>query len=950
MRAFHIFLVMAVLLTLVRNLSADERPLHVLIDEQLVPPGGSQSLLCTDADFLRRLSIDLIGMSPSLDEARDFLADQDPQKRIKLIDRLITSPDYDRHFTRSLDVMLMELRGASNVSQDDWHNYLHQSVVQSKPWNVLMREILVADGDGTGPRAAVRFYLDRESEPNLIARDIGRIVFGRDLQCAQCHDHPLIDDYYQSDYQGLYAFFSPGYETKKKVDDKEVTVYAEKAGTDVKFKSVFISETQRITGPRMIDDAVIEEPQFLPGDEYQPTPEGKVWAPPKFSRRTALANAATDGSNHAFNENIANRLWAHVMGRGLVNPVDLHHSSNPPTHPVLMQLLGEKIAAMNFDMKNFVREIVLSNTYQRTIDAPDPFAPSADRTKAMLAQLTQERVAAENLSSESSTTYTVAAEKMSNTESALVLVVEEAEKTRAALVDTQNKLAEENKQLSEAKNKLKVQTQLSNVVGDAAMKAAEARKLLNDDSDLASAADFFSRRAKGLNEEVVTLQETVDTKNTAVKSLTEAVVATTSPAQLAMEKTTPLRNTMRTEQQAEIGARRQMIVNETRLQSLDQRIQSLQKIIAVQTLQQDTEFLLTETVSQEHSIATIHGELEEYNSLLGELDAKQQKATEDNRIALERLHALMTADDDLQQAIRKIVSVINNADVAVTTSSDANKVTDTVNKLKENAADLDVASSKIKESASSAEVAAKVTQQQMDVAAQAYRTAISEQTRQKQALDTAEIALATHRQSLQEKQSLFNEAVTELNSQFTADFTIAGLKPLTPYQLCFSMMRATGVLENKQVAAKAELDKNNPLSEEAQNDPVQMLQRQREIESQVWENSKEHIKGFTQVYGNGAGQPQTDFFATADQALYLANGDVVNAWVTNGSLANRIANESDIMVAGENLYLGLLSRLPTEEENEEVTNYLTARSDDRKIAIQELIWAILNSVEFRFNH
>ncbi len=112
------------------------------------------------------------------------------------------------------------------------------------------------------------------------------------------------------------------------------------------------------------------------------------------------------------------------------------------------------------------------------------------------------------------------------------------------------------------------------------------------------------------------------------------------------------------------------------------------------------------------------------------------------------------------------------------------------------------------------------------------------------------------------------------------------------------------------------------------------------------------MRTFVAFYGAGAGQPQDDFFATADQALFAANGGSINAWVApaGNNVTDRIINEKDERAAAEELYLGVLTRLPTEEEIAGVARYLAKRGEDKKTAAQELVWALLNSAEFRFNH
>src|SRR5688572_29248083 len=125
---------------------AEEEPLHSLIDKRLTPMAGVEPVRCSDADFVRRVSLDLAGMPPTADEARAFITDQAADKRQRLIDRLLASPNYARNLAAVLDVMLMERRGNTNVSVDEWQAWLVKVVRENKPWNILVREILQADG------------------------------------------------------------------------------------------------------------------------------------------------------------------------------------------------------------------------------------------------------------------------------------------------------------------------------------------------------------------------------------------------------------------------------------------------------------------------------------------------------------------------------------------------------------------------------------------------------------------------------------------------------------------------------------------------------------------------------------------------------------------------------------------------------------------------------------
>ncbi len=251
-------------------------PLHSRIDRMMESARvGHPVPLANDAEFLRRVSLDLTGMPPSVEELKAFLADPTADKRARAIDRLLESPRFARHWATSLDVMLMERRPGKNVNAEEWQNYLLAAARENRPLNQLMSELLRADGADPKRRPAARFYLDRECDPNLITRDVGRIFFGRDMQCAQCHNHPLVKDYQQSDYYGLLAFFHSGYALTRKDGKTETTFYAEKAGTDLAFDSVFVKGDHHLTGPRILGNAELIEPVFPPGDEYQVKPVGR---------------------------------------------------------------------------------------------------------------------------------------------------------------------------------------------------------------------------------------------------------------------------------------------------------------------------------------------------------------------------------------------------------------------------------------------------------------------------------------------------------------------------------------------------------------------------------------------------------------------------------------------------------------------------------------------------
>lgn len=357
---------------------------------------GPIAPVCNDADFLRRVWLDLAGVIPTPEQARAFLDDSRDDKRSRLIDELLNGPEFVRHMTTQLDVMLLERKSDKNVPEPDWERYLVESLIDRKPLDQLYRELLDPD-PATPTAAAAKFLLNREAEPNAVTRDIGRLAFGMDLQCAQCHDHPLVGDYFQEDYYGLFAFVS---RTGLFTDPASKKVrLSEKADGVVNFKSVFTGYSRDNALPRLPKGRTLfDEPQLTGGDEYRVKPQKNVPGIPAYSRREALAKLLAD--NRSFQRNLANRLWAILFGRGIVHPVDYHHSSNPPSNPELLAVLTELLSAEKFDVRNFLRHVVLSRTYQRTCDAPHPETVNFSDIAARAERLTrQQKSASEKIAS-----------------------------------------------------------------------------------------------------------------------------------------------------------------------------------------------------------------------------------------------------------------------------------------------------------------------------------------------------------------------------------------------------------------------------------------------------------------------------------------------------------------------------------------------------------------------
>jgi len=364
-------------------------PLHQRIDAIIDTARiGPAVKLCSDADFVRRIHLDLVGVAPTAAEAKRFIDDPSPDKRRRLVEQLLADERFAHHMRMVFDAMLMERRPAKHVKQVAWRAFLTESFRDGKPLNELAREILWAGPEVKSP-AAARFYLDREVQPHLVTRDIGRLMLGRDLHCAQCRDHPVIGDYQQSEYYGLFAFVNRSYLFADK--KKKRTLLAEKAEGDVSFESVFDKGAKYPARPRLPGRPEVKEPKLAKDQLYKVKPPKGGYGVPAYSRRRELAKRLTAGDNEQFNRNMANRLWAIMFGRGIVHPLDLNHRGNPPAHPELLTLLAEKLVQSNFDVRVLLKQIALSRAYQRSCRLPDRLGVSKADVERVIARSSKQR-------------------------------------------------------------------------------------------------------------------------------------------------------------------------------------------------------------------------------------------------------------------------------------------------------------------------------------------------------------------------------------------------------------------------------------------------------------------------------------------------------------------------------------------------------------------------------
>lgn len=927
-----------------------QEPLRDIINRELAPPSGTSWPKASDAEFLRRVSLDLNGMPPAADQVRAFLSDTDPQKRQKLIDQLLASPMYDRHMATTLDVMLMERRPNTHVPQDTWMSWLLTSVRQNKPWNVMAREIITADGDTPENRGPARFYLDRNAEPHVITRDLGRMFFGRDMQCNQCHDSPLVADYLQRDYHGLLAFASTGYAVTKKVADKDVTIFAEHAPSDLTFESVFNKGAGHRTTAMLLGSPAIAEPLILPGEEYIVAPADGVRAVPKFSRRAALAELATNGTNHYFNENIANRLWAMMLGRGLVHPLDMMHPDNPAASPALLKILGERMAISGFDMKLFLREIALSDVYQRPFDTtPDVLnAIAAARTEQQQLAALKDPMAAQ--ARDLMTASTVADSAFATAETAFLPAAAEVDKARTAYADAKKKLDDAQKAFNDASVALNTKQMTAEALQGAITPLQSAASQLANDPQLAEALKVLTDRATKVTAELPALQQAVNEKSTAVTPANEAVATAKTPLEAAIAAMKPLQDAVSAAQKDVVTTREAVTSAQLAAKSAESRLAALDRIVAAADVETNVRIAQSTVTANEAAFSSANQQVADMSPVIDERTKAIQTA---DQAMISASAALSVAQEQVnlnraaETALSAAVNALKNAQVSLPTDESIAK----------NLAVLSTKADTVKATLASSEqqlVAASqmsgAAEQELKKAQAAMAEASAEMQRRQQAAAQVGAALNQSRESLSASATSLQTALEPVPADLANRFALSQLKPLTPEQMCWAIFKVTTVYDRYVAQETAEMDKAAPPTDAQKADPAFLKSREIEIEQRVFNKLSGNVGSYVQIYGGAPGQPQNEFYASPDQALFTSNGGAINSWVApaGDNATERIIKATDPRLAAEELYLGILTRMPTEDEVKDVTQFLAARTDKNRAA-QELVWGLLSSAEFRFN-
>ncbi len=314
------------------------------------------SPLCSDAEFLRRASLDAIGTLPPPDEARAFLADADPAKRKKWIQKLLAQPAYADYWASKWADLLRpnpDRVGVKSVfTLDHW---LRESFRENKPYDQFAREIILAEGDNhrDGP---VVIYRDRR-EPPALTTLFSQVFLGVRMECARCHHHPN-EKWSQDDFYEFAAFFGP---LKQKGAGLSPPI---SAGREL----FYFASGGQVRNP-------VTEQVMFPKPPDGPQVPGK----PESDPRRALADWMTDLANPFFAKAAANRIWAAFFGRGIVEPVDDFRISNPASNEPLLDALADDFARGHFDLKHLMRTIMESRLYQLSAE-PNEFNAADTRT------------------------------------------------------------------------------------------------------------------------------------------------------------------------------------------------------------------------------------------------------------------------------------------------------------------------------------------------------------------------------------------------------------------------------------------------------------------------------------------------------------------------------------------------------------------------------------------
>ena len=331
-----------------------------LVGAKLKEMGIVPSGLADDAAFLRRVYLDTIGTLPSSDEVRAFLASNDEasqtSRRLQRIDLVLAREEYaDLWALKWADILLVDRQKLGDRGAYELHRWLRQQLAANRPYDAWVRELLTASGN-SGQHGPVNFYRALRT-PDELVRAVSQAFLGIRLECAKCHHHPF-ERWSQDDFYGLAGFFN-GLERKPVEAGRELVFHAGPRETKI---PVF----ERVVPLHVLDGPPLSLAGTDPREHLAQWLTGHVGQPSRLSKdkRDAYPTSESTEANPWFARLLANRLWKHFFGRGLVDPEDDLRSTNPATNEPLLAYLTEQVVAARFDIKAVMRQILASRTYQ----------------------------------------------------------------------------------------------------------------------------------------------------------------------------------------------------------------------------------------------------------------------------------------------------------------------------------------------------------------------------------------------------------------------------------------------------------------------------------------------------------------------------------------------------------------------------------------------------------
>lgn len=355
--------------------------IDALIDRKLEQNNEKPQPALRDEQFVRRVYLELAGRIPTYDEAKKFLDSKSESKRTQLIDDLLESPDYVSHnYNYWADVLRLTERPNGNLFLDPYLAYVKESIASNKPYDQWVQEMLTANGK-VWQTPAVGFQLRDQGMPLPYIDNTVRVFLGKQIGCAQCHDHPF-DDWTQKQFYELAAFTS-GTQFRINNNDPmfkqggtnpgELIKQAREKAPDGKIPGQFQQLVNANAYSIKFANRALKLPhdyQYSDGKPNEVVKPKVLWGEVPSSASSAdlrqqFASWVTHRDNRQFARNIANRMWKKMFGQGIVEPIDDFNDSNKPSDPELLDHLTDEMLRLNFDLREFMRVIVNTRAYQR---------------------------------------------------------------------------------------------------------------------------------------------------------------------------------------------------------------------------------------------------------------------------------------------------------------------------------------------------------------------------------------------------------------------------------------------------------------------------------------------------------------------------------------------------------------------------------------------------------